>query len=158
MKKLSALIAGALALAITVPAFAGEGHNCTAGTQECLDQMAAKMAKKGYMGLEFDKTDDGQYAVKKVLDGAPAATAGFKPGDVILVVNGAKWSDEDAMKKLDWSVGSQMAVKIQRKSEKKVLNVTLSKMPDEVIARYVGAHLLEGHVAMATASKDAHKH
>jgi hypothetical protein len=31
-------------------------------------------------------------------------------------------------------------------------------MPDEVIARYVGAHLLEGHVAMATASKDAHKH
>lgn len=151
MKKLSALIAGALTLAITVPAFAGGDHGCTADTQTCLDQMAAKMAKKGYMGLEFDKSDDGQYMVKQVLEGTPAAAAGFKPGDVILVVNGAKWSDEAAMKKLDWSVGSQMAVKVRRGDEKKVMNITLARMPDEAIARYIGAHMMESHVAVATA-------
>lgn len=157
MKKLSALIAGALALALTVPAFAGEGHGCTADTQTCLDQMAAKMSKKGYMGLEFDKGTDGQYMVKKVMDGTPAASAGFRPGDVILVVNGAKWSDEDAMKKLDWSVGSQMAVKVLRGSEKKTMNITLARMPDDVIARYVGAHMIDSHVAVATASDQGRK-
>lgn len=153
MKQLSALIAGVLALAITVPAFAGGDHGCTAGTQACLDQMAAKMAKKGYMGLEFDKAADGQYAVKKVIEGTPAATAGFQPGDVILIVNGAKWSDEAAMKKLDWSVGSQMAVKVKRGEEKKVMNITLARMPEDVIARYVGAHMMESHLAVATANK-----
>jgi len=157
MKKLSALIAGVLTLAITVPAFAGGDHGCTAGTQTCLDQMAAKMAKKGYMGLEFDKAADGQYMVKKVIDGTPAATAGFQSGDVILVVNGAKWSDEAAMKKLDWSVGSQVAVKIKRGDEKKVMNITLARMPDEVIARYVGTHMMESHVAVATASDQGAK-
>jgi C-terminal processing protease CtpA/Prc len=154
MKKLSALIAGALALALTVPAFAGDGHGCTAGTQACLDQMAAKMAKKGYMGLEFDKAADGQYAVKKVVDGTPAATAGFKPGDVVLVVNGAKWSDEAAMKKVDWSVGSKMAVMVRRGDEKLTMNITLARMPEEVIARYVGSHMMESHVAVATAGKE----
>ena len=156
MRILTALIAGALALALTMPAAAGEGHGCTADTQTCLDQMAAKMAKKGYMGLEFDKGADGQYMVKNVVQGTPAASAGFKPGDVILVVNGAKWSDEDAMKKLDWSVGSQMAVKVLRGREKMTMNVTLARMPDEAIARYVGAHMLESHVAVATAG--GHRH
>jgi S1-C subfamily serine protease len=153
MRKSSALIAAALSVAAAIPAFAGEGHHCTADVQTCLDQMAAKMAKKGYMGLEFDKsTADGQYVVKKVIEGAPAARAGFKAGDAILVVNGAKWSDEEAMKKVDWSAGSQLTVKILRGAEKKDVTITLAKMPEEMVARYVGAHMIESHVAVATAS------
>jgi C-terminal processing protease CtpA/Prc len=152
MKKLSTLIAGVMCVALAIPAFAGEGHNCSANAQACLDKMAAKMASKGYMGLEFDKSSaDGQYVVKKVMEGTPAATAGFQPGDAILVVNGAKWSDEEAMKKVDWSAGSQLTVKIKRGSEKKALNITLGKMPEEMVARYVGAHMIENHVAVATA-------
>lgn len=151
MKKQSTLIAGALCVALAVPAFAG-GGNCTADAQTCLDKMAAKMANKGYMGLEFDKSSaDGQYVVKKVLDGTPAAAAGFQPGDAILVVNGAKWSDEEAMKKVDWSVGSQLTVKVKRGEEKKSLNITLAKMPEDMVARSIGTHMIENHVAVATA-------
>jgi C-terminal processing protease CtpA/Prc len=154
MKKLTALLAGAVVLVLAVPAFAGhDGEKCSEDTQACLDQMSAKLQKKGYMGLEFDKNADGQYIIKKVMDGAPAAAAGFKTGDVILSVNETKWEDKEAMKKIDWSVGSTMAVKIDRAGKKQVLSITLAKMPDDVIARYVGAHMVENHVALAVSQK-----
>jgi len=149
----SALIAGVLSLALTGSALAGDTPGCTADTQTCLDQMATKLSKRGYMGLEFDKGADGQYVIKHVVEGTPAARAGFRTGDVVLVVNGAKWNDEDAMRKLDWSIGSKLAVKVLRGHEKKVMNVTLTRMPDDVIARYIGAHMLEYHVTVATATR-----
>lgn len=153
MKKLTALLAGAAVLALAVPAFAGSAEKCAEDTQACLEHMAAKLQKKGYMGLEFDKSDDGQYVIKRVMEGAPAAAAGFKPGDVILSVNDAKWDDEEAMRKIDWGVGSKMSVKVERAGKKQMLNITLAKMPEEVMARYIGAHMLEDHVAMTTAEK-----
>lgn len=153
MKKLTALIAGALALAVAVPAMAGDAHyeKCTADAQTCLEQMAAKLQNKGYMGLEFEKNEEGQYVIKKVIEGAPAAAAGFKPGDMILAVNEAKWDDREAMKKVDWSPGSKMTVKVKRGDKKQMMSLTLANMPDEVIARYVGAHMIEDHVALASA-------
>jgi C-terminal processing protease CtpA/Prc len=113
--------------------------------------MAAKLSQRGYMGLEFDKATDGQYVVKKVIESAPAARAGFQPGDVILVVNGARWSDERAMNKLNWGIGSKMSILVQRAGEKKTLNLTLGRMPEEVMAQYIGAHMLENHVTVAVA-------
>jgi len=86
------------------------------------------------------------------VEGTPAARAGFRPGDVVLIVNGAKWNDEDAMRKLDWSIGSKLAVKVLRGHEKMIMNVTLTRMPDDVIARYIGAHMLEYHVTVASAT------
>ena len=115
--------------------------------------MATKLQNKGYMGIEFDKNEDGQYIIKKVIEDAPAATAGFKAGDIVLSVNEAKWDDHEAMKKVDWSPGSQMTVKIKRDGKKQVLNLTLANMPDEVVARYIGSHMLEDHVAMAAADE-----
>lgn len=152
MQMSSALLAGLLALAITAPALAADRPGCALDTQACLDQMAAKLEKRGYMGLEFDKGADGQYVIRHVVEGTPAARAGFKPGDVILVVNGARWNDEDAMRKLDWSIGSRLAVKVLRGSDKMVMNVTLTRMPPDVVARYIGAHMLESHVTIATAT------
>lgn len=154
MKKLTALIAGALVLAVAVPAMAGEGHyeKCTADAQTCLDQMAAKYQNKGYMGIEFEKNEAGQYVIKKVAEGAPAASAGFKAGDIVLAVNDAKWDDREAMKKVDWSPGSKMTVKVKRDGQKQVMNLTLAKMPEDVIARAIGAHMVEDHVAVATAN------
>jgi hypothetical protein len=38
------------------------------------------------------------------------------------------------------------------------MNITLARMPDDVIARYVGAHMLDSHVAVATASDHGQKH
>jgi C-terminal processing protease CtpA/Prc len=153
MKKLTALIAGALVVAVAVPALAGEGHyeKCSADAQACLDKMATKLHNKGFMGIEFDKNEDGQYIIKKVIEDAPAATAGFKVGDIVLSVNEAKWDDREAMKKVDWSPGSQMTVKIKRGGKKQVLNLTLATMPDEVVAKYIGAHMIEDHVAVAVA-------
>jgi len=136
----------ALALVIALPTSALAARDCTKDTQTCLDDMAARLTRRGYMGLEFDRSDAGLYTVKRVVEGAPAAAAGFRPGDAILIVNGARWSDADALKKLDWSVGSRMSVKVLRGDEKIVLHLTLGRMPEDLIARTIGMHMLENHV------------
>ncbi len=153
MQRWYAPVAGLLVLALAFPAFAGEPQRCTLDIQTCLNQMAARMEHRGYMGLEFNKDDSGQYVVRKVVAHTPAESAGFMPGDVILVVNGARWSDAAAMGKLNWNAGARMAVKVLRGTEKKTLNVRLTHMPPDIIARTIGAHMLENHVTLTSASR-----
>ena len=146
MKRIWIVLAAVAALA--APLAAGEGHHkCTADTQDCLDQMVAHLQKSGYGGLEIQPSEAGEFVVSEVHPGSPAAKIGVKVGDVLTSVNGeavAEMTPEDhqEMEAL-LTPGSTHDFTVLRKGKKKSFSITLVKMPPEVIAKYVGKHMIE---------------
>ena len=48
-------------------------HGCTAGTQYCLNKMAAKLRDKGWVGVELDDAD-GAMTITRVYSSMPSTT------------------------------------------------------------------------------------
>lgn len=159
MKKSFVILAVLALVALTAPVLAGEGHKCTAGTQECLDMMAAKLASKGWVGIELDKTDKGELVITKVIRHSPAQEAGLKKGDILVAMNGLSLTDEseENKKKLEktwgsFKPGNEVAYAINRDGKKTKAKITLARMPEELVASYIGRHMME-HATTAVAKK-----
>jgi C-terminal processing protease CtpA/Prc len=164
----------AVAVAMSMPMlFAGgedcQGHakdaskaahaskKCAYGTQDCLDYMATKMKTGGFVGIEMEKDEaTGGLAILRVIPDSPAAASGLQPGDVLVALNGVafKDADEEALKaaKKDWQPGQTISYSVQRNGYERNVVVTLGKMPSEVLAKFVGQHMLE-HSTTEIASK-----
>ena len=94
MKKASMMVALAACMALALPVLAGEGHGCTAGTQDCLNMMASHMKDKGWLGVELDKHEaSGVLTVSRVVPGSPAEEAGVRKGDTLVSVDGKAYKD-----------------------------------------------------------------
>jgi len=137
-------------------AFAGGGAGCKEQhTQADYTKMAEKMAAHGYLGLEKEKTASGAYAVKAVVPGSPAAAAGFRTGDVLVAMNGVRLSDEnkDALYKVKSTlgVGKQVTYTVARGGSEQQLTATLAPVPREVLAQWLGEHVLDSHSSFAVA-------
>jgi C-terminal processing protease CtpA/Prc len=130
---------------------------CEGSTQDCLNAMAAKLQKKGWVGIEYDKDEVAHtMTVTRVVPDSPAEAAGFREGDVLLAVNGVSLNDERKEKlhqmKVKMVPGSEITYTVKRAGQKKDLDVTLAKVPEDVMAQWVGAHMLE-HATVAVAQK-----
>lgn len=157
-KRIAWTMLATMALAIAAPALAGSGAKCTENAQACLNHWA-KSKDKPWAGLSYDMAANGATSIKSISPGSPAASAGFEVGDVLVAINGVKWTDMEAMKKAksEWKIGQTISYTVSRAGAEKQLAVTLAQMPTEVFASVVGSHMLENHVsaAMAEASQDA---
>lgn len=149
--KATAAILVSLVLLGGIPALAGGGHGCKAGTQDCLDKMAADMKGKGLIGVdgEWDEVAEG-FRVESLIPGTNAEHAGVRIGDVLMAVNGIPLKEEAATKadRENRRPGANVSIVVLREGERKMMNVTLSAMTEEQMARYVGAHMLE-HAVVA---------
>ena len=153
MKKLCALLSAAL-LAAAVPALAG-GEKCTLGAQGCLDYWSSHR-DMGWIGVEYDKSQEGVLKVKAVAPDSPGAAGGFEAGDVVVAVNGAPTTDREAMTKAkgEWKAGQPVTYTVQRQGVEKQIAVTLGRMPDVVYYAMVGSHMLQNHVTAATTAAE----
>jgi|KBSSwiStaDraftv2_1062776.scaffolds.fasta_scaffold43055_4 S1-C subfamily serine protease len=154
MKRFPALLAlfALLTVAVAVPAFAGS--KCEApDAQACLNQMST-MKDKGWSGVQVDNSDMTAIRVKAVTPGSPAAKAGIQVGDVLVALNGANFTDMEALKKAkgDWAVGQSVTYSLKRKGADKQIALKLDKMPENVFAQMIGEHMLEAHLNMAAAT------
>lgn len=159
MKRFYALVSALLLVAFAVPALAGDYGKCTADAQACLDHMAAKFEKKGWVGLELDKSDkDYGYVITAVVPDSPADKAGFKEGDLLAAVNGIQLSEANEAKlkeaKEGMTIGAAVVYTVERKGKSKEIEVTLAKMPGEVMAQWIGYHMMNDHVSTAAADDD----
>ncbi len=156
MKKISIL--AVLTLAMATFAVAGDYKQCNADASACASKMAAKMKAKGWIGLKFDATEEGHYAVSEVIANSPAQEAGFQKGDIFLAVNGVEVSksNKEGWAKLekDMVVGAKVVCAVMRGDYKKKVKVTLGQMPEETIATYVGYHVLNGHAQSEAVAKN----
>ncbi len=148
----------AIALLALAPIFAGEhGKKCTMSTQDCLDHMSAQMKNSGWIGLELDRDEKtGELTVLKVVPGSPAESAGIQPDDVLYALNGVR-IDKDHEEELhkvrkEWKPGQSVTYTIKRNGADRQVTLTLAPMPADVLARYIGEHMLE-HASSAVAAK-----
>ena len=144
-------------LIATVPAVAGpDSKKCTAETQDCLNKMVQKFQSRGWVGIELDSDDTGALTVTRVEPDSPGKAAGLKEGDVLLAMNGIRFSKEnkEAMKgaQSKMTVGATITYTVDRAGRNMDLDVTLGSIPEAVMAKWIGRHMLE-HASIVVAEK-----
>lgn len=170
------MLALALIVALAGTAYAGSGHgsqakadakathakkgDCPDGVENCLTKRIAEYKAKGWFGIETEHVAEGSYhaRVTRVLPGSPAEAAGLRAGDVLVALNGVELAAENkpALKKMKHSLhpGSEATYTIQRDGAKQQVAVTLGEVPTEVMAAWIGYHMLEAHAPVRVASND----
>ena len=142
-----------LALAIAAPSFAGHGEKCNEDTQACLNKMASSLKERGWVGVELDSNDMGKYVVSFVEADSPAMEAGVQEGDALIALNGIEINDENREKlgdaKKAMRVGKTVTYTVERAGcchkagGVKEVNLTLADIPDPVMAKWIGGHMVD---------------
>ena len=142
-------LAALLAL-VAVSADAGDGGKCKYSTQECLDYMATKMKAGGWVGVELDRPggeEHGPMTVTRVLEQSPAEAAGIQAGDLLVAMNGIELAEGNEEKLMtdrsSWKPGSSVTWTMKRDGADRDLVITLAPMPADILAAYIGKHMLE---------------
>ena len=118
---------------------------------------AAQLAAKGWLGIETGKDEaTGAYVVKAVAPSSPAS-AGFRPGDVLVALNGVALNagNKDALKKVKsgLGVGSPVTYTVKRGGATHKVTATLAPVPQDVLAKWV-AEEEKNEQPVAVASKN----
>jgi C-terminal processing protease CtpA/Prc len=145
-------LAAALVAAMAVGAAVAGGYGkCKEDTQTCLNHMVSEMKDRGWLGIQMDE-EGGPASIKitKVIAGSPAEAAGFQVGDVLVSVNGAKFSENTEEKcvtcektKDSWKPGTKVTYAVKRAGAETTLNATLAALPSDVMAQWIGMHMME---------------
>jgi C-terminal processing protease CtpA/Prc len=142
-------MAAGMAMLLAVPALAGgKGYHCDMEAQKCLDEMCASFKNRGWVGIEMDQDEEkGTMTVKRVVPGSPAEAGGFKVGDVLVAVNGIEFgkANEEKLKKNHETMvpGAKAEYTVSRAGSDAKVSVTLGKIPSDVLAQWVGMHMME---------------
>jgi len=134
-----------------VPAVADD--TCDQDVQTCLDQFVRYCSNRGWVGLELDLDEATNLrVVTRVVPESPAEAAGFAVGDLLVGFNGLVFAETDKTvldeaKEEHMRPGHTVTWLIERDGEHLELETTLAKVPHEVLAAWVGNHMLAYHAS-----------
>ncbi len=133
---------------------------CPLPVDVCLQQF--ELAKvRPWLGVEVDRDSaTGVMTVVSVAPGGPAARAGVQAGDVLDRIDGRVPKDWFASK-AGWKSSGTTPVAVVRNGRPQSLAVPVEPMSEELLARIVGTHMLEGHLAYMDHTHDdgaPHRH
>ena len=130
-------------------------HKCPYATQDCLNHMASRLQASGWIGIEYEPEESGVITVQRVVPGSPAEKAGLAPGDVLYSINGVeiRKGNDEAMKKakVDYRPGQTIHYIVKRNGAPKPIDIVLGQWPADLLAKYIGEHMLEHAEADALA-------
>lgn len=142
----------ALAALVATGAFSDDENykKCDAETDACVRKMVDKLGNRGWIGIEWD--NEAEIPVLTLIAGdSPAERAGLERGDVLLAFNGVKTSEGDeavwAEAKRSLIPGNTITLTIERSGAKKEVDVVLVPLPRQIMAQWIGNHVLEHHLA-----------
>ena len=133
--------------ALAGAALAGKSEKCEYGTQECLDYMATKMKSSGWVGVELDVAEGTEaMTVTKIVPNSPAEGAGIHSGDLLVAINGitlGKANEEKLMQaRATFKPGDSVTWTMKSGTSDREVAITLAPMPADVLAAYIGQHML----------------
>lgn len=145
MRRTQWLLALLFSLLAPTAAFAAEAQ-CPLPLTECLMQYQ-RMKERPWLGvvIEMDSVTH-QRVIQSVVPGSPAEQAGVRAGDVLLQIE-RKAPAEWFAGKAGWKDSDELPVAVQRDGAQRMLNVKAQAIPEELFAKYVGVHMIEGHLA-----------
>ena len=155
MRKVFAVLVMVSVLAM--PAMAGEKGKCKGSGEDCLAKMKTKYSEKAWLGIGYDTDESGHWVVNEVYDRSPAQKAGFQKGDVLLAIDGVKYT-KDNKKELKavyakLEPGYTTTYWVKRSGEKVTVEATLGKVPKDVQKEWIAEHMQHNHPEMQMASK-----
>ena len=143
---------------VAIPSLAGAGQaRCPLDGQACLDAFE-KMRHRPFVGILLDEDSTGTVHVVQVVPGGPAAKAGMKVGDVLISLEGVPIPDAGKLivGKAGWKTGAEVHYKVRRGEGERSLALTLGQISDEQLARMIGQHMVEAHLAYAETGTQTH--
>ncbi|HEV8201449.1 MAG TPA: PDZ domain-containing protein [Candidatus Polarisedimenticolia bacterium] len=131
----------------------GPKEKCPYTTQDCLNHMASRLKASGWIGIEYEPAEGGTITVQKVVPGSPAEKAGLQPGDLLFSINGVEIRNENnqALMKIDRRPGQTLHYVVKRNGVAKPVDIVLGQWPADLLAKYIGEHMLEHAEADALA-------
>jgi len=138
------ILLGLLALLVAAPARAAE-TKCPLEISVCLG-MYERMKERPWLGIQFESDSLGRQVVRGTLPDSPARKAGVKAGDVLETIENrvpAEWFANKA----GWKQGDQTEVRVRRGGKDRRLQLACEAIPEATLARMIGVHMLEGHLA-----------
>lgn len=155
MRKIVAM--AIVSLLVVTATFAGDKMKCEGTTEECVQKLAAELQNRGWLGVEFDKSETGAMAVKAVVAGSPAAAAGFEVGDVLVAIGDVAISTEnsEAVSAAFQAMqpGDLIRYKVDRAGRERTLKARLARMPESIKAQWLDHYRQEHAEQMAAATK-----
>lgn len=143
-----------LLVTLAAPVWAGDEHEkCSMETQACLNKMSEYLKTSGWVGIEMDWDKDlAKYRIKRVVPESPAQTAGIKSGDILFAMYGIEFNEDNSKKlkqaRKDWTPGQEVVYTVKRNGYDKEISLTLAPMPADVMAQWIGNHMME-HAELA---------
>ena len=126
---------------------------CPYTTQECLNYMAARLKASGWIGIEYDPDNGNE--ISRVIPGSPAEKSGLVPGDRLFALNGVeiKKENQPALEKArkEWAPGQTVRYTVTHDGRPRQVDIVLAAWPADVLARYIGEHMLQHAEADAAA-------
>lgn len=138
----------ALVVAI-VPAASQESKRCDHAALACVKHMTEQFENKGWVGIELDYSDRKAPRIVKVIPGSPAEEAGLEAGDVVVSFAGVDYAtateDELRAAKEVLLPGKEIVIGVRRGASELDLTVHAERIPEGVLAQWIGSHLLHAH-------------
>lgn len=139
-------IAALLCLALLAAPASAEQPRCPLPVDQCLLRFEL-MKTRPWLGVEVDRDSaTGVMTVATVRPGGAADRAGLKPGDVLEQIDGTPPQDWFAGR-AGWKTNGDIPLAVLRDGRVQKRSVTIEHMPADMLARIVGEHMLEGHLA-----------
>lgn len=105
--------------------------------------MASATGSYEGVGITFSEDEDGNFVALEIAKGSPAEKAGFKPGDILLTVDGETYTDINIMaSKIRGEAGTEVKLEYSRDGE--VKEVTLKR--EKITQQSIEYKMLEGDV------------
>ena len=131
---------------------------CGAEASICIREMAEGLKKRGWIGIEWGDEEE-RPTITHVVGGSPAAAADVRVGDVVMAFDGISTDEEDevmwAAMKRSLVPGKVITLAVVRDGVPLDLQVELVAVPDQIIAQWIGVHMLEQHAAAPDAAAPA---
>ena len=157
MKNFSMILVSVLVFGLSISAVAGDHKGkCTASAEECLNKQVAYFQKTAWDGINVDLGEGKPMTVKAVTADSPGSKAGIQAGDILVSLNGAKlkgMSDKKLVETMGAiKIGEVATYIVKRGHDKQKVKVTMTEIPMEMAAKYVGKHMIKGHAGETVAS------
>lgn len=145
-RPLSLLLISMMALLVW-PLQAGEP--CDISNNPCLIEAIEKVMKKGWVGIQLHPAKRGGWRIDGVVPESPAELAGLKRGDLLKALNGVSYDKKNwqRLEKVygEMVPGNEMTYTVQRGKEELKVTVKLGKVPEQLMAQWVGKNLLASY-------------
>ncbi len=154
MRKTWLPLMAATAILVAPSVFAGDeskkGQQCSNEVEECVRAMKEQFSERGWVGINMEASEEaGGVVLTWVSPNSPGEDAGLKKGDLLTSLNGVPYDEANKEKlKQEYEAfrpSRTVTFGIERDGKGQDITVTLEPMPEEILAKWIGEHVLHYH-------------